>query len=284
MTQSLKQIKSRIRSIENTKKVTNAMQMVSASKLHRLGRVHDGMKTYFLKLESMLADLLNSGVPVTHPLVTPRQPVTNIALCVITSDSGLCGMYNQDALAAAEDFIDRQGRGRVGVIAVGKKGFTYFKKRGIPVLHAYLKLNGRYHPEVAEEIAGTLVNLYASGETDEVYSTYTHLKRALLRGMAVEKILPVSLAGAETDSYITEPDAAGVLDELVPKYLSFEIRRILIESFMAEQAARMIAMKSATDNADELLRWLVLSKNKLRQAIITREIMEIIASAEALKE
>lgn len=283
MGQSLKQIKNRIRSIENTRKVTNAMEMVSVSKLNRIDKMLLSFRPYYQNLEDMFCRLVCSYAQAAHPLLEVRQKKDKIALCVITSDNGLCGLYNQNILRAAEEFIRKQGEEKISLIVVGRKGINYFRKRSMPVLRTYPELNGRFDNQFAGQLCELLIQLFLKQEADEVYAAYTSFKTAITQRAVVERLLSIELEKAEEVEYILEPDFTGVLDKMVKAYISNKVRMILLQAFTAEHAARAISMKTATDNAKELLDDLVMVRNKVRQANITQEIMEIISSAEALR-
>ncbi len=285
MAQSLKQIKNRIRGIENTRKVTQAMEMVSMVKLNRLDKLLFAMRPYILKLESIMYELINSQEgKVAHPLLEDRAPGGKICLCVVTSDTGLCGTYNNSIIRLASDFIRRYPKDKVGLVCIGKKGFNYFKKNQYNILNAYLEMNGRYSDQARAEIERALSDIFISGRADQVYFAYTHYQTALLHQPRIEKFLNIEPKEAKSSQeYILEPDINGILTRIVPKYISMKLRLIILEAFTAEQSARLIAMKTATDNAKDLLQDLTVFRNKVRQANITQEMMEIISSSEALR-
>lgn len=283
MIQSLRQIKRRIRSIENTKKITRAMEMVSGAKLKRTENVLYASRPYFSKLDSILKNLLASIKDLSHPLLEERQEKQKIALCLITSDTGLCSTYNDNIIRLAEDFINRYGADKIRLITVGRKGFNYFKKRRLSISHTYIGFHGRFSSQVSDEIARTLTDIFLSKEADEVYIAYTHFVSALRYKPTMEKFLNIERAKDQGIEYILEPNLDRILMELVPRYVSTKMRLILLEAFTSEHSARMIAMKAATDNAEELIDSLTLLRNKARQAAITKEVIEVASAAEALK-
>jgi len=283
MMKSLKQIKNRIRSTENTKKVTAAMEMVSVAKLNRTERDLLALRPYVASLTSLTHNLINSQDKARHSLLEVRQGPDKICLCVITSDSGLCGSYNNNIIRAADNFINTRGRDKVDLVCVGRKGFNYFNKNNLSILNTYIGLNGRFSSNAAAGIIDNLTGIFISGKASGVYIAYTHFKTALVHEPRVEKILNIEpLPGPKTE-YILEPDITSILNEIIPRYISMRLRLIILEAFTAEHSARTVAMKTATDNARDLLQGLVLLRNKVRQANITQEIMEIISSSEALK-
>jgi len=283
MTKSLKYIKNRIRSIENTKKVTNALQLISLTKLNSMDDVLYAARNYFLKLESVFNDFTAVVGAISSPLFEERPDKKKICLCLITSDSGLCGMYNNNIVRRAEEFINSVGREKIELVAVGRRGFNHFKSRGVRITNTYLGLNGRYSAKVAEDITNNLLDSFLSGASDEVHIAYTHFETALICKPVIKKFLNIKIQEKPQAKYLLEPDRQRIMEEWLPRYISMSLRTILLESFTSEHAARTIAMKTATENAKELLDALVLMRNKVRQAIITQDMMEIISSSEALK-
>jgi F-type H+-transporting ATPase subunit gamma len=283
MIRSLKQIKNRIRSIENTKKVTGAMEMISVAKLNRIENVLHQIRPYFSRLESILHNFINSTGPYSSPFLAERAHKNKIGLCIITSDSGLCGAYNNDIISLAEEFIKNRGKDKIKLITIGKRGLNYFKKQEMDILNSYIGLNGKYSDKIAGGIAIALIDVFLSGEVDEVYIAYSHYKTAMVRTPVIKKILNVEVNSRRKIEYILEPDKEKILEDLLFKYIFMQIRVSILEAFTSEHAARIVAMKTATDNAKELLDSLVLLRNKVRQANITQDIMEIISSSEALK-
>lgn len=283
MPQSLKVIRNRIKSVGNTQKVTNAMQMVSVAKLNRVAKVLYTIRPYTLRLEGLLNKLASLEHKSGHPLLEKRVTVKKKALCVITSDNGLCGFYNTGVLHLAGEFLSRNEKEDILVIAVGKRGYSFFKSRGVAVHNIYLGLNGRYNHKVSDKISKELIDLFLKKEVDEVWCAHTHFETAVIQRPSLEKILPVEPKNITRKEYIVEPEAGFLLDELVFESIIMKMRRIIVEGFTSEHASRVVAMKSATDSARELLSNLTLVRNKIRQTAITQEIMEIVSSVEALK-
>ena len=281
---SLRQIKRRIRSVESTKKITRAMQMVSTAKLKQTEHALFSGKPYYFKMDALLKKLLASAKTAAHPLLEERPVKNNFTLCIITSDSGLCSTYNDNIIRIAEGFINKHGAENTRLITIGKKGFSYFKKRKIKITHAYLGLQGGYSKEIAEEIIKTVVNAFLSKETDEVHMAHTHFDATLKYRPKLQKLLNIERAAEEREvDYILEPSAGRILEEFIPRYISTKIKGILLDAFTSEHSQRMVAMKSATDNAVELIDNLTLLRNKARQAAITTEIIEVSSAAEELK-
>jgi F-type H+-transporting ATPase subunit gamma len=284
MAQSLREIKNRIRGISNVNKVTHAMEMISIAKLRPVKNQFLQARQFSLKIEALLKDLLSGAKNISHPLLKERKVLNKMAICLITSDTGLCGNYNHNVIRVVEDFINKYGRDKIMLITVGKKGLTYFKKRGVDIAHSYTELHGRYSDEIAGKILDYLTELFLSGKTDEAYVAYTYFESASRHRPTIEKLLNISSpAGKEDVGYILEPDMDAILKELVPAYLLNKVKAHILSAFTAEHSARAVAMGQATKNADELLEDLTLLRNKMRQAGITREIMEIVSSAEVLR-
>lgn len=285
MQQAISGIKTRIRSVGNIRKITRAMEMVSMSKLNRVRASLFAMRNYFTRLEAVMTDFLNRACQIDHPLFEKRRVSGKIGLCIITSDTGLCSTYNQLIIKAAENFISRYQKEDIKLFTVGKEGNHHFKKSQFYIKGSYPELHGRYNQKLAENMASDLLNLFLGREADEVYIAYTHFESTLRHKPKIEKFVNIEYAGARNrDFLILEPDLKKVADDLVPKYLYEKFRLLLLEALTSEHAARMFAMKTATDNADELMDTLTLLRNKARQAAITKEVIEIASGAEAMKE
>ncbi len=283
--QSLKQIKNRIRSIENTCKVTNAMQMISVTKLNRMDKALYISRPYFLRLESLLNNLLSRADQVSKTFIDKKTASGKIALCVITSDNGLCGSYNNNIIRLAEKFIASRSKESVELVCIGKRGNVYFNKHGLKVVNSYVGLNGKYSQKVTDEVTDYLIKLFLFNQVDEVYVGYTYFKTALIHQPRIDKFLNLQPVKPEKQpiNFILEPDINIILKELIPRYIAMKMRLVFMNAFTSEHASRTVAMKTATENAQEMISGLVTLRNKVRQANITQEIMEIIASSEALK-
>ena len=283
MTQTLMQIRSRIKSISNTKKITNAMEMVAASKLSRVKNRFYSFHAYFSKLEDILKKTLADSEGYDHPLLEKRTEVKNIALAVITSDSGLCGPYNNNVIRAAEDFLKGRDKESVRLITLGREAYGHFRKRGFSILNSYLGIGGHYSPDTVTGMTKSLVDIFLNKEADEAYIAYTYFSSSLRHKAVVEKFLNIERPRPDHSYYIFEPDQKSALDSLIGLYLKNKVGFIMLSSFTSEHSARMFAMKTATDNAQELIDTLTLLRNKVRQGVITKEVLEIAMSAEALK-
>jgi F-type H+-transporting ATPase subunit gamma len=283
MTLTLKQIKRRIRSIENTEKLTKAMELISISKLRPLRERLIFASEYFLKTQGTVERLLASFSNLSHPFLKERENKQKITLCVFTSDTGLCSSYNSDIIQAAEKFILEQKAYEVNLVCVGKKGFIHFKKKGFKISDVYTDFQGRYSLALSDKIVYRLIDLFSSGQADEVHVAYTYFVSAARRRPTVQKILNIVPAADKEIQYLVEPDIETLGNNFLPSYVRSQVRFMMLHALVAEHSARGMAMKEAADNAEEMLEGLVLLRNKVRQANITREIIEVISSADALK-
>lgn len=283
MALSLRQIKSRIRSIDSTKKLTRAMEMVSVAKLKRCQALFENSRRYCLKVEELLNNILSGCAQETHPLLEERQEKKNICLFLISSDNGLCGVYNHGLIRLAEEFLSRYPKDKLKLVTVGKKGFVYFQKMGFRVTDSFIGFNGRYSQEFSDKLSRLLTEAFLSGEADEVYFAYNQLDGPSKARPVVEKFLNLAPPVGEKIDYIIEPGRPEVLEELIPVFIRNKVMAVLLDAFTSEHQARAVSMGVATENAIELLESLVLLRNKVRQANITREIIEVISAAEALR-
>lgn len=284
MIQNLRQIKSRIKSIENTRKITRAMETISAAKLNRIKNSFYSARLYSTNLEAVLKRFLSDVTVAQNPFTKKREQVKNIAVCIIASDTGLCGTYNNNIIKRTEAFLGDRNMENIRLIAVGKEVFSYFKNKGYRVSRSHIGLYGRYSAKISQELVSELTSIFLSGEVDEVYVAYTHFSASLRHNPVVEKFLDIEVEAGKRTYYIFEPDAQKILNDMIPRYLASRMNTMIMDSFTAEHSARMLAMKIATDNADELIDTLTLARNKARQAQITREVVEIAMAAEAIKE
>jgi F-type H+-transporting ATPase subunit gamma len=284
---TLKIIRKRITSIRNTQQITKAMKMVSAAKLRRAQEAALLARPYADKMNDILTNLSARVSRAAHPLLAAREE-KRIQLVLVTSDRGLCGGYNANLVRAAEAFIRRHGDGKEILLAlVGRKGADYYRRRRGETGERYLNFLATPAEELAAVIADKLMSRFVDGETDAVYLLYSHFRSALSQVPTVEKILPVTLSESQEPEqlteYLYEPGAEQLLSSLLPKITEIKIQRALLEATASEHGARMTAMDSATTNASKMMGSLTLQMNRARQASITRELMEIVGTAEALK-
>ena len=284
---TLKIIRKRITSIRNTQQITKAMKMVSAAKLRRAQEAALLARPYADKMNEILINLSARVSRSAHPLLATREE-KRIQLVLVTSDRGLCGGYNANLVRAAEAFIRQHGAGKeILLVLVGRKGADYYRRRRGETGERYLNFLSTPAEELAAVIAEKLITRFVDGETDAVYLIYSHFRSALSQVPTVEKILPVALSETQEPEqlteYLYEPGAEELLSSLLPRITEIKIQRALLEATASEHGARMTAMDSATTNASKMMGSLTLQMNRARQASITRELMEIVGTAEALK-
>ncbi|HXG51907.1 MAG TPA: ATP synthase F1 subunit gamma [candidate division Zixibacteria bacterium] len=284
---TLKAIRKRIGSIRNTQQITKAMKMVSAAKLRRAQEAAVAARPYAEKMAELLRNVAARLPAEAHPLLRAREEA-RIDLVLFTSDRGLCGGYNANLIRAAEAFARREGAGKeIRLVAVGRKGADYFRRRGAQFADRYLNVLATPAEALAAEIASKLIGRFISGETDAVYLLYARFRSALSQIPTLEKLLPMAVGGAaqpdQLTEYLYEPGLEALLASLLPRVTAIAIQRALLEATASEHGARMTAMDSATTNASKMMAALTLQMNRARQASITRELMEIVGTAEALK-
>ncbi|MGM0471023.1 MAG: ATP synthase F1 subunit gamma [Bacillota bacterium] len=288
--QSMRDIKRQINSVENTKKITRAMKMVASAKLKGAQNRAEDAKPFFNTTCKTLQNALSRVNEDLHPLLEQKDEVDKVGYIVITGDRGLCGPYNTQIIRKVEEELETadyiSSPDDAGMIAIGKKAKSFFDRNELEVFSEYLDLDDEPGPRLAEEIAKEASDLYQDGDLDRVYLIYTQFNSVINHEVKQMQLLPVEtddLCEEETESeYIYEPSASEVLDVVLPKYLRNVIFGALLEAKASEFAARMTAMDSATDNAEEMIGELTRTFNRARQAEITQEISEIAAGAEAL--
>lgn len=282
---TLRDIKRRIKSVKNTQQITKAMKMVAAAKLRRAQEDIIAARPYAQKMMNVLSSLAARTKSDSHPLLEVRD-VKKVELIVVTSDRGMCGGFNTNIIRLAENFIrNNKDKFDIGLNLVGRKGKDYFKRRGLNIRQDRTLPPGRTNYKLAAEIGQDIVENYMNGVFDEVYVVYSEFKSAMSQRPVVIRLLPIEPidAGEFPGEYIFEPSEEAILSQLLPKHIEIQIFRALLESAASEHGARMTAMDSATKNAKEMIAGLTLKYNRARQAAITKELMEIIGGAEALK-
>ena len=286
----MRQIRSRIRVAKNIQQITKAMKMVAAARLKRAQDRVVSARPYSEKMREVIGSVGRSaGESVTHPLLEVREPV-KIGVLAITADKGLCGSYATNILKKAIEVLRPYDPANTRIIAVGKKGQAFFRRRAYPVVGEFeVNMTGTSFAE-AQEIARLVRDLYVSGEIDVLYLVYTRFLSALTQRPMSVQLLPIASdalisgdAPEASDDYIFEPDAASILGRVLPRYVDTLIYQALVEAVASEHGSRMTAMSSATDNAGKMISSLTLVLNRARQANITKEIAEIVGGAEALK-
>jgi F-type H+-transporting ATPase subunit gamma len=284
---SVRDIQRRIRSVQSTGKVTNAMSLIAASKMRRAQTAVTQGRPYAEKILAVIADLAaqpQEDMSTLHPLLQARPP-QRIGILTITPDRGLCGGMNSNLNRQVAQFILDQSV-PVQIIAAGRKGRDFMVRHGQDVKAVFTDMGDR--PSVADmtAIPRLLIETYTTGEVDEVYLSYTKFLSTLSQQPCVERLLPIApaaLSAAERVGYIYEPDNHTVLASLLPRFIEMRVYNALLESIASEQSARMVAMRNATDNAKSLADDLTLMMNKLRQDTITGELLDLIGGQVALE-
>ena len=286
---TLKVIRKRIGSVRNTQQITKAMKMVSAAKLRRAQEAAVQARPYAEKMTELLKNVAARVANDAHPLLTPREE-KKVLLVLFTSDRGLCGGYNTNLIRAAEAFIRQQaGDRQIELTLVGRKGGDHFRRRGAKIADRYIDILYKAADELAGEIAQKLISRFVSGEVDAVYIVYSRFRSALSQVPTLEKLLPVALTESnavqvqQQTEYLYEPGVEQLLASLLPRITGVTVQRALLEATASEHGARMTAMESASGNASKMIGALTLQMNRARQASITRELLEIVGTAEALK-
>jgi F-type H+-transporting ATPase subunit gamma len=281
---SLKALRKRIATVRSTQQITKAMKMVAAAKLRRAQEAAERARPYATKLGELLAAVAAGVEPEAHPLLA-RRGETRIDLLVVTSDRGLCGGYNANLLRATEAFVRERAGVSAGVALVGRKGLEYYRRRSARILAHRLGILTSSPAAIAAELAGELIGRFTAEETDAVYLVYTHFRSAISQIPTIVPLLPVAApeTAAPPADYIFEPARGELLARLLPRYVEAFVTQALLEAIASEHGARMTAMDNATRNAGDMIDRLTLSMNRARQATITKELMEIVSGAEALK-
>lgn len=284
---NLKDLRRRIRATKSMQQIFKAMEMVAAAKLRKAQARAQAASPYSAKISQMLANLSGAAADLEHPLFKVRE-VRRTALVVITADRGFAGAYNTTILRQAEQRLREAAPGAIQLVVVGRKGRDYLRRRGYPILSVHTDLPSEASLEFARRLTDEVTALFVTGEVDRVEVLYTHFVNAIVRRVRHETFLPVGAeaaqsGGAADSGAIFEPDAESIFAELLPRYATAKLYAALADALASEHSARMVAMGSARKNAGELVDSLTLTRNRLRQAAITREISELVGGAEALK-
>ena len=282
---SLKAIRKRITSVRSTQQITKAMKMVAAAKLRRAQDAVVQGRAFGEKLREVVSNLAAEPSLREHRLVKPRTTESpRVLLVVLTADRGLCGAFNASIIRQSEVFVARQ-RENASLVVVGRKGFDYYKKRATPIRSHYVNVGVLPLSEIVRAMTTRALTLFGDEEVDEIYLLYSQFRSALSQVATIERLLPIE-APAEVENpreYLFEPDRDAVIENLLPRYVEVKILQALLESIASEHGARMTAMDSATKNASDMIERLTLEMNRARQATITKELMEIVGGAEALR-
>ena len=288
---TLRDIKRKIEAVRKTSQITKAMNMVAAAKLRGAQQNMEKFHPYALKFREFIGRLA-AGVEDAseYALLTPKEEVKKVELLLVTADRGLCGSFNTNLLTAAEKFIKaRKAEGiEVSLINAGRKARDYFKRRPVNVRDSRTGLLNKVAYEDARRLGSELIELFETGGADEVYILYSHFISIAKQQPAVVRLLPITAAvqqgGEKAFEYLFEPSHQALLTDLLPDYIYVQVLESLYQTCVGEHAARMAAMENATSNCKELVRTLTLTYNKARQAGITKELMDIVGGAEALKK
>lgn len=285
----------RIRSVKNTQQITRAMKFVAAARLRRAQERVFAARPYAHEMIRVLRSAIMRMENPTHPLLAHR-PEERVLVLVLTGDRGLCGPFNTNVIRRSLEFLREQQGRKVEIVPVGKKGRDALRKRQYSFVAEYLNVSMKVEFAQAKEIAGKVIERFTAGEIDAVYAIYNEFKSVLVQKLVVEKLLPLEAEAIQSAEpagsgrgvqpipeqpvdYIYEQPAEEILDKLLPRHVETQVYRVLVESAAAEHAARMTAMDAATNNAAELIEKVTLHMNKVRQAQITKEIIEVVSGA-----
>ena len=290
---SLIDLRRRIRAVKNTQQITKAMKMVAASKLRRAQERMMSARPYAQQMQRVLASLATRVDPSAHPLLALREPTpaSRTLVIVVTADKGLCGSFNTNIIKAAGSYVvDSPQACTLGL--VGRKGRDFFGRRGFDVLFEEIGLFQKLKFDDARTVAQTAIESFVSGRVDRVILAYNEFKSVISQRIVIDQLLPIARGDVEhaepgtpapgVVDYLYEPSPQAIFNELLPRYVDVQVYRALLESNAAFFAAQMTAMDTATKNSAEMISSLTLYMNKLRQAAITREIIEVVSGAEAL--
>ena len=285
-----KEIRGKIKSVENTKKITKAMEMVAASKMRKAQERMRSARPYSEKIRSITANLAQANPEYTHPFLVEQHASKTIGFIVVTTDKGLCGGMNTNALRAATTKIREleQAGNKIEAVAIGNKGLGFLNRIGAKVVSSATQLGDTPHLEKLIGPVKVLLDAYQDGKLDAVYLVYTKFINTMKQEPMLEQLLPLAEDHTKAEKqahswdYLYEPDAQTVIDELLLRYVEALVYQAVAENLASEQSARMVAMKAASDNAGNVIGELKLVYNKTRQAAITKELSEIVAGAAAV--
>jgi len=302
--QSLRDMRRRIRSIKSTRQIARAMEMVSAARLKRAQERLVSARPYADGLEAIVKRVCSRSSEVSHPFLVQRDK-KSVGICVIASDRGLCGAFNVNVLREAEQLAREVAKDvakgttkgstkgtsikatQVHFLPVGKKAFLYFRRKGKALLSSIHEVGAFADASLISKFTNELVNFYIGGRLDEIWLVFTHFISSGSRRVTATRLLPLELAESESAAegygYIYEPEARELLEALLPKYVATKVFMTFAESCASEHSARMVAMSFATKNADDMVEALTLLANRARQSSITKEIADIVGTAEVLR-
>jgi F-type H+-transporting ATPase subunit gamma len=291
MSGALKEVRTRIKSVQSTQQITKAMKMVSAAKLRRAQDAITQMRPYAHKLQEMLSNIVSNGEGDVNLALATARPAEKIMIIIVTSDRGLCGGYNSNLIKLTRQLIfekypAQHAKGHVTVLPIGKKGYEHFTKNGFKVVDSYWDIFTGLSFDKVQTAAKYVMEAFANKETDVVELVFSEFKNAGTQQFIAEQFLPVGRvqkkAGETNADFIFEPGKDLLISELMPKILNTQLFKAVLDGNASEHGARMTAMDKASDNANELLKSLKISYNRARQAAITTELTEIVSGAAAL--
>jgi len=281
---NLLDIRRRIRSVKNTQQLTKAMKTVAAAKLRRAQERVFSARPYAGQLRNVLGNLTVRIENIAHPLLEIR-PEERILFVIVTADRGLCGAFNANIMRVAQSFMREHSSQALSLAMVGRKGRDFFRRRGFPIRSEFVNIFSRLDYGHAKDISEAIVRAYSNAEVDAAYVVYNEFKSVIQQRVVVEKLLPLSRSELrETEpqrDYIFEQPPQEIFNRLLPRYVEIQIYRALLESAASEHGARMASMDTASRNAGEMIDMLTLNMNRIRQAAITREIIEVVSGAGA---
>jgi F-type H+-transporting ATPase subunit gamma len=273
-------IRRRIRSVKSTQQITKAMKMISAAKLRRAQEAIFAARPYARLMGRVLNSMASRADPDSHPLLR-RQGDQNILLVVITADKGLCGAFNASIIRSASNFLQERKDRELQVGLIGRKGRDFFRRRHYEVHSEHVGIFRALEYATAQRIAGPLIEDFSAARFDEIHLVYNEFKSVIQQRVIVERLLPIERHELQPTEpamdYLYEPEPAQIFSEILPKHVEIQVYRAVLESAAAEHGARMTAMDAATNNAAEMIDRLTLYMNKVRQAAITREIIEVVS-------
>jgi F-type H+-transporting ATPase subunit gamma len=291
---SLLDIRRRVRAVKSTQQITKAMKMVAASRLRRAQERIQHARPFAVQMRRVLNSLAVRVDPSVHPLLDDRavpKAGGRALLLVVTADRGLCGSFNTNVIKASGNFITESAGRQVALGLIGRRGRDFFARRGFEVRYEQVNLFAHLKYENAQEIAAAAIAAFTNGEVDSVYLAFNEFRSVMVQQVAVEQVLPIPRTAFSADAaertavqteYLYEPQPEELFKHLLPSYVEVQIFRALLESNAAFYAAQMTAMDAATRNSGEMIEQLTLYMNKVRQAAITREIIEVVSGAQAL--
>jgi F-type H+-transporting ATPase subunit gamma len=284
-----KEIRGKIKSVENTKKITKAMEMVAASKMRKAQERMRAARPYAEKVRNIAANLSKANPEYVHPFMVANTGAKKVGIIVVTTDKGLCGGLNTNVLRGVTNKLrELEAAGQTAdVVAIGNKGLGFVNRIGAKVVSHVTQLGDTPHLEKLIGPVKVVLDAYARGELESVYLCFTRFINTMKQEAMVEQLLPLKAGDLQNEQthqwdYIYEPDPVAVIDELLVRYVEAQVYQAVAENMASEQSARMVAMKAATDNAGSVIAELKLVYNKTRQAAITKELSEIVAGAAAV--